>query len=258
MAKSDVKNELKVLTELVGSLKADVSELTNTVKTLALSNNKAFLTLEELNQILQNLSIKVDCLNNDSGVIGAAEASAPKPKRPAAKKKTAPEPTTTANTTEVKTPDQTPNTTPNNAVDTTQLAAPVKRAVRRAPAKKATVEEPTTTDEVKQPEVKSVTRKPKAAPVASRPINKMEFFKQQYSADPSYFDEYLTSQVKDAIRKEHKEWAALSGDQLLSEERKAFYAYMKDYYDDQLQAMKSTWIEEQANANIKIVGKETD
>lgn len=249
MSKANAEN--KEMWQAINANTAAINELNRKFDILALNCSKAFASSEEMGQVIQNVSVKLDCFTNGSNMVDTT----PKPKRAPAKKKSA----------EVK--DDTPQVQENAApvevpvqTDAPAAAPTTKRQVRKALPKK-TIDEPPALNnaqpvETKTPVVKPVATRAAKPATATRQINKMEFFKQRYSEDPKYFDEYLTPAVKTAVRSEHPEWKSLSGDALVAEERKAFYSYMTKNHDKELIAMKTDWIKDQENASVEIVGKE--
>ena len=99
----------------------------------------------------------------------------------------------------------------------------------------------------------------KSKGAASKRINKLDFFKQEYNADNKCFNVYLTEEVRKNILDENKEkWDKLSESKRKTSIRHAYYTYMKTNHDSELQAMKKAYIDKISKKDIELVKTEED
>ena len=125
-------------------------------------------------------------------------------------------------------------------------AAAVSVVKRKASSKKADSDDdtshPQSEDEPEEEEEKPKPKpKSKAAPKAAAPkrVTVMSAFKDKYKEDPSFFDEYITEDVKSSLADEHPGLDSLTGDKLLALQLKVYYTFIKETYPDLLNELKA-------------------
>jgi uncharacterized protein YeaO (DUF488 family) len=128
------------------------------------------------------------------------------------------------------------------------------------------VEEANSTEEKKEdkktkakPRVKT-TKASNVEVKSTRPLNKMEFFRRQFSEDPTAFDTYLTKAVKDELEKKHaKEWETIKDPAKVETARcSVYYNWMSTNHEGMLQNMKNNYNDDLAKRNMVIAEKDED
>lgn len=226
----------KVLT--LSDLKTALSPLVDAIESLKNDTTTATAQILEIHQVCTNLSVKLDNLDQSIDTTTPAKKKRPPPKKPArvpTKKNSAIDDVVASDddddaTAKADDADDADNT------DAEESDSSVRKPVKKVPSRKTSAKKP--------------------APVKRNP-NKMDYFKKKFDEDPSYFDDYLNETVKADIANKHKStWKNLSSDKLHVAHRKAYYEYMKNNHDDQLQAGKSAYIQDIERASTVIEEKE--
>ncbi len=119
-------------------------------------------------------------------------------------------------------------------------------------------------DKLSEPAVKaeSTTKseKPKKSTKSSikekpeKKINKCEYFKLMYDANPKYFDKFIGN-AKDKILEDNKKTieSYVTTQQKNVYIRTLFYNYMRDNFNNDLQNMKTAYINDEKNKNVKLL-----
>lgn len=110
-----------------------------------------------------------------------------------------------------------------------------------------------------KPKKKSIAKPKKKIIKKKRDPTKAEYFNLMYAQDEDFFNNYITEEIKEEIKEKHAEkWSKLKGDKLYKSQRKAYYTYMTNKHDNQLQDMKKAYIAENKRHDVELVGKDTE
>lgn len=238
--------------------KAALSDFDKVLKSINASietQNEKNAMVKEMHEMITNLSAKVDSLRYvvDSLVqTNETKTNTPKPKsKPktkGGKSKTLDEPEDDIS--------ETKEETNGNKIDN---KADDKADDKNDDKADDTVEEKTEKKKTK-PKPKVKTSKAETEVKSSRPLNKMEFFRRQFSEDPTAFDTYLTKAVKDEIEKKNaKEWDKITDAAKLESSRcSAYYTWMSKNHESMLQNMKNNYNDDLAKRNMVIAEKDEE
>lgn len=251
---SDLKEALAPLLEAINKLKEEQT-----------SN---FTQVSELYQMVSNLSTKADLAEQQASSPVATKPAKRAPAKRGAKKtddieekKTVKKLPAKRGVKKVEVEEEAPTEEDAPAEDEEAPAedeeAPAEEE-EDAPAeeKKKTVKKVV----AKGPPAKKGAKKTKpAAEPKQKNINKMQYFGMMFDADESYFDEFITPEVKNAIYKQNKaKWDDLGEEELKKAKKVEYYNYMKTEHDSDLVSMKTTYQEENNTNKAKLVEKDSD
>lgn len=106
--------------------------------------------------------------------------------------------------------------------------------------------------------IKRIIKNKKKPAKKKRDPNKMEFFKKKYDENEDYFNLYITDDIKASIEKNNKTaWDKITDKKKLHVvKRSAYYNYMKDNHDSELQCMKKAYNESVKKPDLILVKKE--
>ena len=94
-------------------------------------------------------------------------------------------------------------------------------------------------DEEEEPKPKPKSKSKAVPKSAPKRVTVQSAFKDKYKEDPSYFDEYITEDVRLSLSDENPGLNTLSGDKLLALQLKVYYTFIKETYPDVLTELKA-------------------
>lgn len=249
----------------IDDLRHALAPLSQAIEALKEEQMRSTAQVSEMYMLLTNslsgLSSKLDVIDQNTGYNNTEPVKKPAAKKPSVKSASKTPAKAPAKTTASKKAPSVKKPAVKKGADEEESDEEVESSVHEeASSETADQEEKKSNDKPVAPKkraTKSKTTK-KAPVVQKRNLNKIEFFNKMYEEDDTYFDMYLTPDVKKSIASEHAaEWKKLPGDELHIEKRKEYYHYMKNNHDDKLQALKNEYIESCNKVETNINEKES-
>lgn len=218
----------------------DFDKVLKSIQASLEAQNEKNAVMKEMHDMLTGLSAKVDSLRYV--VDSLVQTSETKTVAPKAKAKAK------AKGGKSKTLDE-PEETPEESNNKDEPAEEANQIEEKKEDKKTKAKPRVKTTKASDVEVKS-----------TRPLNKMEFFRRQFSEDPTAFDTYLTKAVKDELEKKHaKEWESIKDSAKVETARcSVYYNWMSKNHEGMLQNMKNNYNDDLAKRNMVIAEKDDD